>query len=167
LYRGAAVLDEGGVADLPGLGRGRDRHDEHARGEACPRGGALLRDARARDRLRRLARDARAGVGRGGRPEPPEERRDRQGRAARGDPGHRPGAHVRVPEPPAECGHHASEGVPAADAAAPGALARQVLSGRAAPARACPKESSWVTSWWWVRWRSTAWKRRSEEHTSE
>src|SRR5207247_489421 len=86
LHRGTAVLDQGGVACLPGLGDGRDRHDEHAGGEARARGGALLRDAGARDRLRRVARDARGGLRRGRGPEPPEERRDGEGSPPRRDP---------------------------------------------------------------------------------
>ena len=43
------------AAPLPRLGRGRRRHDEPDGGEARPRGGDLLRVARARDRLRLLA----------------------------------------------------------------------------------------------------------------
>ena len=52
---------------LPRLGRRRDRHDRHARGEARPRGRAALRLDRHGHRLRLLAR------GRGGR-----RRRDRR-----------------------------------------------------------------------------------------
>ena len=49
---------------LPRLGLRRDRHDQHARGEARPRGGALLRERRHGHRLRLLAP---ARGGRGGR----------------------------------------------------------------------------------------------------
>jgi hypothetical protein len=44
-----------------GLGLRRDRHDQHARGQARPRGGALLRLRRHGDRLRQLAPRARRG----------------------------------------------------------------------------------------------------------
>ncbi len=52
----ARVLDARRVAPLPQLGRARDRHDQPAGGEARARGRALLRDARARHRLRLLER---------------------------------------------------------------------------------------------------------------
>ena len=56
-HRRAAVLDARRVARLPQLGRRRHRHDQPARGQARARGGDLLRDHRAVDRLRLLARD--------------------------------------------------------------------------------------------------------------
>ena len=56
LHGGAAVLDARRVAAAPQLGRRRHRHDRRARGQAGPRGGALLRGAGAGHRLRRLAR---------------------------------------------------------------------------------------------------------------
>src|SRR3989442_3471832 len=46
-------------------------------------GGALLRDAGARDRLRRVARDARGGLRRGRGAKPLEERPDGEGRPPR------------------------------------------------------------------------------------
>ena len=48
---GAAVLHAGGVGALPLLGRRRDRHDRAPRGQAGPRGRALLRAAGLRHRL--------------------------------------------------------------------------------------------------------------------
>ena len=45
---------------LPHLGLRRDRHDQHAGGQARPRGRDLLRDRRHGHRLRLLARRARA-----------------------------------------------------------------------------------------------------------
>ena len=63
------------------LGRVGHRHDQHAGGQAGPRGGALLRDDGARHRLRRLARGARRGERRGGGREPHEERGDGPRRA--------------------------------------------------------------------------------------
>ena len=48
-----------GVEPLPQLGRGRDRHDQSAGGQAGARGGDLLRDGGDGDRLRLLARRAR------------------------------------------------------------------------------------------------------------
>ena len=59
---GPRLLDPRRVAALPLLGRRRHRDDEPDGGEARARGRDLLRVARARDRLRRLARDRRAGV---------------------------------------------------------------------------------------------------------
>ena len=56
-HRRADVLDARRVAALPQLGRRRHRHDQPARGQARARGGDLLRDHRAVDRLRLLARD--------------------------------------------------------------------------------------------------------------
>ena len=47
----AAVLHARGVEPVPKLGRGCDRHDESAGGEAGPRGGDLLRDDGDGDRL--------------------------------------------------------------------------------------------------------------------
>src|SRR5258706_1438617 len=41
LHRGAAVLHPRGEPPLPELGRGRDRHDRHARGAARPRSADL------------------------------------------------------------------------------------------------------------------------------
>src|SRR5881409_324225 len=79
-------------------------------------GGAVLRDARPRHGLRRLARDPRDRVGRDGHPEPPEERRDGEGRAAASDPGDRAAARVRVPGPPPERRDHEPEGLPTVDA---------------------------------------------------
>src|SRR5881296_3727043 len=64
LHRGAAVLDEGRVAHLPLVGRGRDRDDQHAGGQARAGGGAVLCDPRPCHGLRRLARDARRRDGR-------------------------------------------------------------------------------------------------------
>ena len=52
---GAAILDPGRERTLPPLGLRRDRHDQHARGQARPRGGDLLRDGGDGDRLRLLA----------------------------------------------------------------------------------------------------------------
>src|SRR5207244_607373 len=133
-----AVLDQGGVACLPGLGDGRDRHDEHAGGEARARGGALLRDAGARDRLRRVARDARGGLRRGRGPEPPEERRDGEGSPPRRDPDARAAPHVRVRAPPRERGDHEFQGIPAEDPDAARAPARPLLPRDGTPA--------WLTS---------------------
>ncbi|MCK7478952.1 MAG: hypothetical protein M0C28_17485 [Candidatus Moduliflexus flocculans] len=59
---GPAVLDAGRVAALPQLGHGRHRHDQPAGGQAGPRGGDLLRDHRAGDRLRLLAPRPRTSV---------------------------------------------------------------------------------------------------------
>ena len=55
VHGGAAVLDARRVAAAPELGRRRDRHDRGDRGQALPRGRALLRVAGAGDRLRLLA----------------------------------------------------------------------------------------------------------------
>jgi hypothetical protein len=54
-HGGAAILDAGRERTLPQLGLQRDRHDQHARGQARPRGRDLLRDRRDGDRLRLLA----------------------------------------------------------------------------------------------------------------
>src|SRR5438128_754431 len=62
LHGGPAVLDAGGIESVQIVGDGRDRHDEPARGETRAGGGDLLRDARARDRLRLLAPRPRLGV---------------------------------------------------------------------------------------------------------
>ena len=56
---GAAVLDARREQSLPQLGLRRDRHDQHAGGQARPRGRDLLRHRRHGDRLRLLARRAR------------------------------------------------------------------------------------------------------------
>ena len=50
-HGGAAVLDAGREQPLPQLGLRRDRHDQHARGQARARGGDLLRDHRHGDGL--------------------------------------------------------------------------------------------------------------------
>ena len=60
-HGGPAVLDARREQPLPQLGLRRDRHDQHARGQARPRGRDLLRDRRHGDRLRLLARRARRG----------------------------------------------------------------------------------------------------------
>ena len=52
---GAAILHARGIAPLPAMGLRRDRHDQHAGGQARPRGRALLRDRRDGDGLRLLA----------------------------------------------------------------------------------------------------------------
>ena len=44
LHRGAGLLDQGRIRDLPLLGLLRDRHDRRHRGQALPRGRNLLRD---------------------------------------------------------------------------------------------------------------------------
>ena len=48
---GPAILDPRRKPALPAMGRGRDRHDRHARGAARPRGGATLRAGRHGHRL--------------------------------------------------------------------------------------------------------------------
>ena len=58
-HGGPAVLHARREQPLPQLGLRRDRHDQHARGQARPRGRDLLRDHRHGDRLRLLARGAR------------------------------------------------------------------------------------------------------------
>src|SRR5947199_310850 len=58
VHGGPAVLDPRRVAPLPQLGRAGDRHDQPPGGEARARGGDLLRDPRARHRLRLLERGA-------------------------------------------------------------------------------------------------------------
>ena len=58
-HGGPAVLDARREQPLPQLGLRRDRHDQHARGQARPRGRDLLRDGRHGHRLRLLARRAR------------------------------------------------------------------------------------------------------------
>ena len=50
-----AILHQGGERAVPLLGLQRDRHDQHAGGQARARGGALLRDRRDGHRLRLLA----------------------------------------------------------------------------------------------------------------
>ena len=50
-----AILQPGRIEALPELGLRRDRHDQHAGGQARPRGGDLLRDRRHGHRLRLLA----------------------------------------------------------------------------------------------------------------
>ena len=64
LHGGAAVLHPRRVAAAPELGRRSHRHDRGDRGEALPRGGALLRLAGAGHRLRLLARRGGGGHGR-------------------------------------------------------------------------------------------------------
>ena len=61
LHGGAAVLEPRRVADLQGPRLRRHRHDQHARGEARPRGRDHLRHHRHGDRLRLLAPRARRG----------------------------------------------------------------------------------------------------------
>ncbi len=56
LHGRAPVLDARRVESLSVLGRGRHRDDEPDGGAAVPRGRDLLREPRARDRLRLLAR---------------------------------------------------------------------------------------------------------------
>ena len=60
-----AVLHQGGERALPLLGLQRDRHDQHAGGEARARGRAELRHRRDGDRLRLLAPGPRPRHGRG------------------------------------------------------------------------------------------------------
>ena len=62
---GAAVLEPGRVGALPLVGLRRDRHDQHAGGEARARGGDLLCERRDGDGLRLLApaRGGRVGLG--------------------------------------------------------------------------------------------------------
>ena len=58
----AAILEPRRIQALSrGLGLRRDRHDQHARGQARPRGGALLRLRRHDHRLRQLASGSRRG----------------------------------------------------------------------------------------------------------
>ena len=99
----AAVLDAGRVEAVSVVGHGRHRHDEPAGGQARARGGDLLRDARARHRLRLLAPGPRLGDGRPDHREPDAERGDRaaddrrSGRA--GSPARAP-ARARTRSPP-------------------------------------------------------------------
>ena len=65
-HGGAAVLDLRREHALPAVGLRRDRHDQHAGGQARPGGGALLRHGRHGDRLRLLAPGPRPRLGRGG-----------------------------------------------------------------------------------------------------
>ncbi len=83
LHGGAAVLDARRVGALPQLGRRRDRHDEPAGGEARARGGAVLRDARARHRLRLLEAGRARGGDRGRARRPERQRRAGEARRAR------------------------------------------------------------------------------------
>ena len=76
-HGGSAVLDASREQPLPQLGLRRDRHDQHARGQARPRGRDLLRDGRHGDRLRLLA--WRACAGRRGRGHQGAARQHRQG----------------------------------------------------------------------------------------
>jgi purine nucleoside phosphorylase len=69
-----------GIADLPLLGLRRDRHDQHAGGQARARGRAVLRDGRHGDRLRLLA--FRPWRGRRGRDHPGAHRQRAEGGAA-------------------------------------------------------------------------------------
>ena len=85
-----AVLDAGRIEALSDVGHGHHRDDQPAGGEARARGGDLLRDDRARHRLRLLAPGPRLGDGRHDHPEP---RRQRQDRAA----GHRRGGRRGCP----------------------------------------------------------------------
>ena len=93
LHRGPPVFLQGRVAHLPGVGRRRHRDDEHAGGQAGPRGRAVLCHPGPGHRLRRLARRARAGVRGGGGAEPPSQRGHRQGgdRARGAEAAQRPG----------------------------------------------------------------------------
>src|SRR6185312_15891089 len=84
------------VEPLPQLGRERDRHDQPARGQARARGGDLLLDDRAVDRLRVLARDRRGRDGRRGGGDHQEERRAGEGDREGLGRAHCRGAYVRV-----------------------------------------------------------------------
>ena len=78
--RRPAILDPRRKPALPAVGRRRDRHDRHARGQARPRGRAALRLGRHGHRLRLLARRVRAGRRRRDRrPAPRQCRRPRGG----------------------------------------------------------------------------------------
>ena len=81
-HGGPAVLDARGILPLPQLGLRRDRHDQHAGGQARPRSRDLLRDRRHGHRLRLLARGGGA--------------RRRRRRARRHEGQHREGAAPRA-----------------------------------------------------------------------
>ena len=81
-----AVLQPGRIAALPQLGLRRHRHDQHARGQARPRGGDLLRHRRHGHRLRLLASRPRPCAGRRHRARPARQCREGQ------DAGHHGGA---------------------------------------------------------------------------
>ena len=70
----AAVLDGRRIGALPAMGLRGHRHDQHAGGEARPRGGDLLCDRRHGDRLRLLAPGPRRGHGGRHRAHPERER---------------------------------------------------------------------------------------------
>ena len=72
-----AVLDAGRIEAVSIVGHGHHRHDEPAGSQARARGGDLLRDDRARDRLRLLAPRPRFGDRRHDHREPGREREDR------------------------------------------------------------------------------------------
>ncbi|MCK7520294.1 MAG: hypothetical protein MZV64_22730 [Ignavibacteriales bacterium] len=122
LHRRPGLLDQGRVAGLPGLGRGRHRHDRRDRGPALPRGRDLLRDAEPGHRLRRLARDRGAGHGRAHPPEPGRQHRQRQGRDQEG-PGRRSAAHGA---PACDCGSSLRNTIVTAPAAIPAATRKKL-----------------------------------------
>ena len=80
---GPAVLDARRVDPAPQLGGRRGRHDRRARGQAGPRGRALLRGAGAGHRLRRVARRRRRRQRRVGRRGAARQRRRRPAHRAR------------------------------------------------------------------------------------
>ncbi len=92
LHGGSAVLDPGGERSPPLLGRAPHRHDPDARGQARPRGRALLRGGEPGHRLRLLAPapggPGRAGAARGDHREPAHDQRRGARARSRGAAGH-------------------------------------------------------------------------------
>ena len=112
-HGGPPVLHHCRIRALPELGLPGDRHDQHARGQARPRGGDLLRNRGHGDRFRLLAPgprpchrrsgDRRAARQRGQRPGPGQGGRAPAGRARCGLP-------PRLPPGPGQRAHHPAPG---------------------------------------------------------